>query len=232
VHSTAAEEAQAVDGNSAGARALEDSSLTAQVPSHDWGGSAMWSRATWRCSSHSASAAISVLQGIQRGGLQYDVPGRELRRPRAERLLSGGAQNLSGALCRRSQGRSPASHRAERARHRWKTTTATHRRDATGNDAEHESYPDSSRRHSHARRAALPAVLAVSFHAAYYRAFRARTTPSCSQAGELDVDHDSNPYLSAENAGDARAGSRRPAARWGEVKGTWYVAITQLQLYP
>src|SRR5262249_24960202 len=65
----------------------------------------------------------------------------------------------------------------------------------------------------------------LSFHAAYYRAFRA---PNLAELYRKQVSTTSitipNPYLKAENAEGREAGFDFQPIDWLQVKGTWYVA--------
>jgi outer membrane receptor protein involved in Fe transport len=65
----------------------------------------------------------------------------------------------------------------------------------------------------------------LSFHAAYYRAFRA---PNLAELYRKQVSPTSitvpNPFLKAENAEGREAGFDFQPIEWLQVKGTWYVA--------
>ena len=222
------EEAQRSTAIRAGGRALEDSSLTAQIPSHDWGGSAMWSR-----------GGIPYLESFSVGGdfrhyqgdfnevdFNTTCPGATCG-ALTRNVSSGGAQNLSGAFIQAIAApitplRIELSARVDR----WDNNNG-HSIDATPTTAANSTiYPDSSKT-AFSPRVGLRYQLfsALSFHAAYYRAFRA---PNLAELYRKQVSSTSitlpNPYLSAENAEGREAGFDFQPIDWIQVKGTWYVA--------
>src|SRR5262245_34887243 len=85
-------------------RAQEDSSLTAAIPSHDWGGSAVWSRTgLWHLESFSVGGDFRHYQGdfneidFNTGGCATAPTGANCH-TLARGVSSGGAQSLSGVF--------------------------------------------------------------------------------------------------------------------------------------
>jgi outer membrane receptor protein involved in Fe transport len=206
-------------------RAVEDSSVVASIPSHDWGASALWSR-----------AGLLRLESLTIGGDyrhydgNYDERDYNTTCPGAScgvflrSILSGGDQALSGAFAQ-AIAAPLAPVRLELALRvdRWDNANG-HAIDASGTTL----YPDSSRTRLSPRVGIRYQVLpALSFHAAWYEAFRA---PNLAELYRKQINATAsqvtlpNPYLSAESAQGREVGLDWQPLAWVQVKGTWYVA--------
>ncbi|MDB4873636.1 MAG: TonB-dependent receptor [Gemmatimonadetes bacterium] len=224
-------EAQRSTAIRAGGRAAEDSSLTATIPSHDWGGSAQWTRSnTWMLESFSVGGDFRHYQGdFNEVDFNTTCPGVNCGKL-ARTVSSGGSQNLSGAFIQAIAApiaplRIELSARVDR----WDNNNG-HSLDvtptATSNVTNTKSYGDSSKT-AFSPRVGLRYQLfsSLSLHAAYYRAFRA---PNLAELYRKQVSSTSitipNPYLAAENAEGREAGFDWQPIDWIQFKGTWYVA--------
>ena len=206
-------------------RTVEDSSVLATIPSHDWGGSVLWTR-----------SALLHLESFTVGGDyrhydgNYDERDYNTTCPGAtcgnflRAILSGGDQALSGAFVQAIA--APAAplrlELALRIDH-WDNANG-HAIDASGATL----YPDSSRTRLSPRIGVrYQALSALSFHASYYEAFRA---PNLAELYRKQINASAsqitlpNPYLSAESARGREVGLDWQPLAWAQVKGTWYVA--------
>jgi iron complex outermembrane receptor protein len=221
-------EAQRSTAIRAGGRAAEDSSLTATIPSHDWGGSAMWSRhGIGMLESFSVGGDFRHYQGdYNEVDFNTSCPGVNCG-TLSRKVSSGGSQNLSGAFIQATAAplarlRVELSARVDR----WDNNDG-HSLDTTpGGATNTKTYADSSKSAFSPRVGVRYQLLSsLSFHAAYYRAFRA---PNLAELYRKQVSSTSitlpNPYLSAENAEGREAGLDWQPADWVQFKGTWYVA--------
>jgi outer membrane receptor protein involved in Fe transport len=218
---------------SAATRAAEDSSLNAEIPSHDWGGSAIWTR-----------NFASMFQSFSVGGdfrhyqgdyneIDYNTAGCATGTVAtcgtiARTVSSGGSQNLSGIFAQAviapwTPLRVELSARGDR----WDNNDG-HSVDNTppATVVNTTSYGDSSK-NAFSPRIGLRYQIVSSFsvHAAYYRAFRA---PNLAELYRKQVSATQitvpNPYLSSENAEGREAGFDWQPMDWVQLKGTWYVA--------
>jgi iron complex outermembrane receptor protein len=218
---------------SAATRAAEDSSLSAVIPSHDWGASAIWTR-----------TKLSFLESFSVGGdfrhYQGDFNETDFNTSGcaagtaatcgtiARTISSGGSQNLSGVFAQAifaplTPLRLELSARGDR----WDNNDG-HSVDNTPPSPTFNTttYGDSSKT-AFSPRAGIRYQVFSSFslHAAYYRAFRA---PNLAELYRKQVSPTQvtipNPYLSAENAEGREAGFDWQPLDWVQMKGTWYVA--------
>jgi outer membrane receptor protein involved in Fe transport len=208
----------------AATRADEDSSLRATIPSHDWGASALWTRSGLRhLESFSAGGDFRHYQG-DFNEIDYNTtcPGTSCG-SETRRVSSGGAQSLSGAFVQAiAAPLSPVRVELSARVDRWDNADGH----SVASNTAPVSYPDSSET-AFSPRVGLryQAFSTLSFHAAYYRAFRA---PNLAELYRKQVSSTQitipNPYLAAENAEGREAGFDWQPLDWVQVKGTWYVA--------
>lgn len=208
----------------AGARAFEDSSIVADIPSHDWGASAQWTR-----------TGLFHLESVSIGGDyrhyngNFDEVNFSTTCPGAScgavtrRVLSGGDQALSGAFVQVIAAPvSPLRVELSARVDRWVNSNGTSVDAVAGTTR----YPDSSKT-AFSPRVGLRYQVHRTFalHAAGYRAFRA---PNLAELYRKQVSASSitlpNPYLKAENAEGREAGFDWQPTGWAQLKGTWYVA--------
>jgi outer membrane receptor protein involved in Fe transport len=218
------EEQRSTNIRVAATRANEDSSLRATIPSHDWGGSAMWTRGGLvGLESFSVGGDFRHYQGdFNEVDFNTTCPGVACG-SLVRTVSSGGAQNLSGAFVQGiaapiSNVRVELSARVDR----WDNSDGH----SIASNAAAVTYADSSKT-AFSPRVGIryQAFSSLSFHAAYYRAFRA---PNLAELYRKQVSSTSitipNPYLKAENAEGREAGLDWQPLDWIQVKGTWYVA--------
>ena len=213
-------------------RSAEDSSLHAAIPSHDWGGSASWSK-----------SMSGVLQSFSFGGdfrhyqgdyneIDYSTTGCATAAVTcgtiARTVSSGGSQNLSGVFAQAILAPfTPLTVELSARGDRWDNNNG-HAVDNTPPSTTFNSttYGDSSK-NAFSPRVGVRYQIHPSFalRAAYYRAFRA---PNLAELYRKQVSSTSitvpNPYLSAENAEGREAGFDWQPLDWVQMKGTWYVA--------
>ncbi|MDB4884857.1 MAG: TonB-dependent receptor [Gemmatimonadetes bacterium] len=208
-----------------GGRAAEDSSVVANIPSHDWGTSALWTRGgiPWM-------ESVSVGADYRHYNGNYDERDYNTSCPGAScgsflrSILSGGDQALSGAFVQ-AIAAPLAPLRVEVA------LRVDHWDNANGRTADASGtveYPDSSKsRFSPRIGLRYQALPSLSFHGAYYEAFRA---PNLAELYRKQINANAsqitlpNPYLGAESARGREVGLDWQPAAWMQVKGTWYVA--------
>ncbi|MGH7618292.1 MAG: TonB-dependent receptor, partial [Gemmatimonadaceae bacterium] len=218
---------------SAATRAVEDSSLTAAIPSHDWGGSAVWTRnGIFGLESFSVGGDFRHYQGdynevdFNTGGCASAPTGANCH-TLARNVSSGGSQNLSGVFAQAifapvAPLRIEVSARGDR----WDNNDGHSLTSVPGTAATNVTYGDSSKNAFSPRVGVRYNVMSnLSFHAAYYRAFRA---PNLAELYRKQVSPTSitipNPFLKAENAEGREAGFDYQPMDWLQMKGTWYVA--------
>lgn len=208
------------------ARTAEDSSLTAQIPSHDWGASAQW---TWQGALHLESlGAGGDLRHYQGDFNEVDFatagcPASPTCGSISQRVSSGGNQTLSGAFVQ-AIAAPVAPLRIE----------ASARVDAWDNDDGHSlvsggaaaTYPNEHKTAFSPRLGARYDLFkGFSLHGAVYKAFRA---PNLAELYRKQVSPTSitvpNPNLSPETALGREAGFDWQPVDWIQFKGTWYVA--------
>ena len=209
-----------------GGRAAEDSSLTAEIPSHDWGASAQWTK-----------GGIPYLESFSVGGdyrhyqgdfneIDFNTTGC----PTATNcgaftrsVSSGGAQSLSGVFAQIIAApvaplRIELSARVDR----WDNSDGH----SIATNVAPVAYPDSSKTAFSPRVGVKYQMFSqLAFHAAYYKAFRA---PNLAELYRKSVSPTQitipNPYLKAENAEGREVGFDLQPIDWMQVKGTFYVA--------
>lgn len=218
------ENQRATTVRSATLRNAEDSSSNAQIPSHDWGASALWTRpAVAGLESFSVGADYRHVQGDY-NEIDYNTtcPGATCGSI-ARQISSGGNQALSGAFVQAIA--APAAPlRIE----------LSGRVDQWNNDDGHSlvtggtqtTYADRSKTAFSPRLGArYQVVSSFSLHAAVYKAFRA---PNLAELYRKQVSPTSitvpNPDLSAETALGREVGFDWQPFQWIQAKGTYYVA--------
>jgi outer membrane receptor protein involved in Fe transport len=218
---------------SAATRSAEDSSLTATIPSHDWGGSAIWTRTTSGVlASFSVGGDFRHYQGDY-NEVDFNTSGCASGtvatcHTLARTVSSGGSQSLSGVFAQAILAPwTPLRIELSARGDRWENNDG-HSVDNTPPSTTFNttSYGDSSK-NAFSPRAGIryQAFSSLSFHAAYYRAFRA---PNLAELYRKQVSATSitlpNPYLESENAEGREAGFDWQPINWFQLKGTYYVA--------
>jgi iron complex outermembrane receptor protein len=212
------------------ARGAEDSTGRATIPSHDWGGSVMWSRSgLFKLESFAIGGDFRHYQG-DLNEIQYsngNCPGTPPCGTETARISSGGAQNLSGAFVQAVL--SPMEKLNVQLSARvdvWDNTDGHSVNTQTGLPTETVVYGDSIKT-AFSPRVGFKYQLSptLAFHAAYYRAFRA---PNLAELYRKQVSSTEirlpNPFLRAENAEGREVGIDYQPRDWFQAKGTWYVA--------
>jgi outer membrane receptor protein involved in Fe transport len=209
---------------SAALRDVEDSSLTAEIPSHDWGASTQWSRADLvGLESFSFGGDFRHYQGdFNEVDFNTSCPGASCGSV-TRRVSSGGEQTLGGAFAQMIA--SPIEplriELSARVDH-WSNDNG-HSADVAAGTV---SYPDKTR-NAFSPRLGMRLQLAPSFsiHGAAYKAFRA---PNLAELYRKQISATSitvpNPDLAAETALGREAGFDWQPVHWLQAKGTWYVA--------
>jgi len=217
---------------SAATRAQEDSSLTAVIPSHDWGASAVWTRTgLLGLESFSLGGDFRHYQG-DFNEVDFNTAGCATNTAAtchtlARNVSSGGAQSLSGVFAQAILAPfTPLRIELSARGDRWDNTDGHSLSTAPGAATSAVSYGDSSKSAFSPRVGIRYNLVSnLSFHAAYYRAFRA---PNLAELYRKQVSPTSitvpNPFLKAENAEGREAGFDFQPIDWLQVKGTWYVA--------
>jgi outer membrane receptor protein involved in Fe transport len=208
----------------AGGRAAEDSSVVADIPSHDWGASAMWTRAgLLGLESFSLGGDYRHMQGnFDEVDYNTTCPGATCGAP-VRTILSGGDQSLSGVFAQAIAAplqplRVELSARADQ----WSNDNGRSADAAAGT----VTYPDRSKS-SFSPRLGVRYQLssALSLHGAVYRAFRAPNLAELYRKQITPVQITvPNPNLSPETALGREMGLDWQPTHWVQVKGTYYVA--------
>jgi iron complex outermembrane receptor protein len=210
----------------AGGRAAEDSSIVANVPSHDWGASAMWTRTgLMGLESFSLGGDYRHMQG-NFDEVDFNTAGCPLAASCgtvARTILSGGDQALSGVFAQAIA--SPiAPLRVELSARvdQWNNNDG-HSIDAA---AGAQTYQDRSKTSFSPRLGIRYSLLSdLSFHGAVYRAFRA---PNLAELYRKQITATTvtipNPNLAPETALGREVGLDWQPGNWVQVKGTYYVA--------
>ena len=210
----------------AGGRIAEDSSVVANIPSHDWGASAIWTRTNWmRLASLSLGGDFRHMQGnfdevdFNTAGCPAAATCGQIART----ILSGGDQSLSGLFAQAIAApwtplRIELSGRVDQ----WNNDNGKSIDAAAGP----QNYPDRSKTAFSPRIGARYQLLSnLSFHGAVYKAFRA---PNLAELYRKQISATSttipNPDLAAETALGREAGIDFQPVTWLQMKGTWYVA--------
>jgi outer membrane receptor protein involved in Fe transport len=218
---------------SAATRAVEDSSLAATIPSHDWGASAVWTRTgLFHMQSFSVGTDFRHYQGdfneidFNTAGCATAPTGPNCH-TLARNVSSGGAQNLSGVFAQAILApAAPLRIELSARGDRWDNNDGHSLTSVPGGATGVVSYGDSSKSAFSPRVGVrYNATSNLSFHAAYYRAFRA---PNLAELYRKTVSSSSitvpNPFLKAETAEGREAGFDFQPMDWIQLKGTWYVA--------
>jgi len=202
--------------------------VAALIPSHDWGGSALWTRtALVGLESFSVGGDFRHYQGaFDEVDFNTSCPGANCGRF-VRKIWSGGDQNLSGAFVQAiavplAKLRVELGLRADR----WDNNNGLAVDSATTKNT--TTYPDSSKTAFSPRLGARYQLTpSLSVHSAYYRAFRA---PNLAELYRKQINANAsqitlpNPYLKAEYAEGREAGLDWQPLDWLQVKGTWYIA--------
>jgi outer membrane receptor protein involved in Fe transport len=209
-------------------RQCEDSSVVANLPSHDWGGSAMWTRG-WDRLGVLGLESVSVGGDYRHYAGDFDevdfnttCPGASCGRV-TRTILSGGEQALSGAFVQAiASPVTPLRVELSARVDRWDNTGGRSVDAAAGLTR----YPDSSKTAFSPRVGARWQVLPkLALHGAYYQAFRA---PNLAELYRKQISPTQitlpNPYLKAERALGREVGLTWQPAAWIDAKGTFYVA--------
>lgn len=209
---------------SSDSRQCEDSNVVANIPSHDLGVSAIWTReAIMRLQSFSVGGDFRRMEG------EYDETDFGTGCPGAScgsitrTVLSGGDQTLSGVFAQAIAApvdklRIELSARVDR----W-TNDNGHSFDATVGDT---TYANRSKSAFSPRLGARYQLLeSLAIRGALYDAFRA---PNLAELYRKQISATSttipNPDLSPERAFGKEIGLDWQPAEWIQMKGTWYVA--------
>jgi iron complex outermembrane receptor protein len=215
---------------SAATRAAEDSSSNAQIPSHDWGASAQWTRSNaWHLESFSVGADFRHYQGDY-NEIDYATSGCPVNPACGaitQRVSSGGNQSLSGAFVQAiaaplSKLRLEASARVDQ----WNNDDGHSLTTSASGTQAAAAYPNKTAG-AFSPRLGVRYQLASTFsvRAAAYKAFRA---PNLAELYRKQVSPTSitipNPTLSSENALGREVGFDWQPASWVQARGTWYVA--------
>jgi outer membrane receptor protein involved in Fe transport len=209
---------------SATLRNFEDSSLTAAIPSHDWGSSAQWTRTGLRAfESFSVGGDYRHYQGdFNEVDYNTSCPGASCGAV-TRRVSSGGDQSLGGVFAQIiAAPLAPLRVELSARVDHWSNDDG-HSADAAAGTV---SYADRTRNAFSPRLGMRFEVTpAFSVHAAAYKAFRAPNLAELYRkqisATQITVP---NPGLSAETALGREAGLDWQPSHWLQLKGTWYVA--------
>ena len=204
-------------------RAAEDSSAVADIPSHDWGASALWTRGLPGLESFSVGADYRRMSG------NYDEVSFSTACPGAScgnvtrTVFSGGEQSLSGAFVQAIAAPLAPLRVELGARVDGWSNTGGRSVDATAGTT---TYPDRRRAAFSPRLGVRYRVLpSLSVHGAVYHAFRA---PNLAELFRKQVSATQitlpNPDLAAETALGREAGLDWQPLAWLQLKGTLYVA--------
>jgi outer membrane receptor protein involved in Fe transport len=208
----------------AGARAAEDSSLVANIPSHDWGASAMWTRTgLLGLESFSVGGDYRHMNGnFDEVDFSTACPGANCGTI-TRTVLSGGDQALGGAFAQAiASPISPLRVELSARVDSWSNSNG-HSIDAASGAV---TYAARSKTSFSPRLGVRYELLSnLSFHGAVYRAFRA---PNLAELYRKQISTTQitvpNPNLAPETALGREAGLDWQPANWVQVKGTYYVA--------
>lgn len=208
----------------AGGRAAEDSNVVANIPSHDWGASAVWTRAgLLGLESFTAGADYRHMQGnFDEVDFNTACPGASCGTV-VRRVLSGGDQALSGAFAQAiAAPLTPLRIELSARVDQWNNNDG-HSIDAASGAV---NYADRSKSAFSPRLGVRYQLLSsLSIHGAVYHAFRAPNLAELYRkqisATQITVP---NPNLSPETALGREAGLDWQPLEWLQMKGTWYVA--------
>ena len=210
----------------AGGRVAEDSSIVANIPSHDWGASAMWTRSgLLGLESFSVGGDYRHMQG-NFDEVDFNTAGCPAAGncgAIARTILSGGDQALSGLFAQAiASPITPLRVELSARVDQWNNDNG-HSVDAA---AGAQTYPDRSKTSFSPRVGVRYALLSnLSLHGAVYRAFRA---PNLAELYRKQITTTTvtipNPNLAPETAFGRELGLDWQPAAWVQLKGTYYVA--------
>lgn len=210
----------------AGGRVAEDSSIVANIPSHDWGASAMWTRSgLLGLESFSVGGDYRHMQG-NFDEVDFNTAGCPAAGncgAIARTILSGGDQALSGLFAQAiASPITPLRVELSARVDQWNNDNG-HSVDAA---AGAQTYPDRSKTSFSPRVGMRYALLSnLSLHGAVYRAFRA---PNLAELYRKQITTTTvtipNPNLAPETAFGRELGLDWQPAAWVQLKGTYYVA--------
>lgn len=211
-------------------RNAEDSSLTASIPSHDWGGSAQWTRAgLWHLESLAFGADFRHYQG-DFNEVDFGTSGCPIGATCGtvtQHVSSGGNQSLSGAFAQAiaypvAPLRIELSARVDEWQNNGGHSLATN----TAGVTNPQTYANRSKGAFSPRLGARYQLLpTLALRAAVYKAFRA---PNLAELYRKQVSSTSitipNPNLSPETALGREVGLDWQPVEWVQLKGAYYVA--------
>lgn len=205
-------------------RVAEDSSVVAKIPSHDWGGSAQWTRTNvLGLESISAGADYRHYNGAyDEVDFNTSCPGTNCGKL-TRTIWSGGDQSLSGVFVQAiaapvAKLRVELSARTDR----WSNDNGK----SVDASAGSVTYANRSK-NAFSPRVGAKYQITQTFgvHAAYYKAFRA---PNLAELYRKQISTTSitlpNPDLKPEFAAGREAGIDWQPAQWLQAKGTYYIA--------
>jgi outer membrane receptor protein involved in Fe transport len=205
-------------------RQCEDSNVVANIPSHDWGASAVWTRSgAWHLESFSVGGDYRRMTGaFDEVDFNTTCPGANCGKV-ARTIWSGGNQALSGAFAQAIAAPiAPVRVELSARVDRWGNNDGRSV-DATQGTTDYQDRTKTAFSPRVGVRYQL--VPALSFHGAVYQAFRA---PNLAELYRKQISPTQitipNPDLKPETALGREAGLDWQPADWVQVKGTWYVA--------
>lgn len=205
-------------------RQCEDSSIDANIPSHDLGVSAIWTRdAILHLQSFSVGGDFRRMEGeYDETDFNTSCPGVSCGSV-SRTILSGGDQTLSGIFAQAIAAPIEKLRIELSARGDFWTNDNGHSFDATAGDT---TYANRSKSAFSPRLGARYQLLeSLAIRGALYDAFRA---PNLAELYRKQISATSitipNPDLSPERAFGREIGLDWQPAEWIQMKGTWYVA--------
>lgn len=205
-------------------RSIEDSSLTASIPSHDWGASAQWTRSNIPVlQSFSVGADYRHYQGnFDEVDFNTTCPGANCGTI-ARTVSSGGDQSLSGAFVQAIAAPvKPITLELSARVDQWSNNNG-HSNDAAAGPTVYDNKSKTS--FSPRFGAVYQIVPAFALRGAVYKAFRAPNLAELYRkqisATQITVP---NPDLKAETAVGREVGFDFQPTGWLQAKGTYYVA--------
>jgi iron complex outermembrane receptor protein len=206
------------------ARQCEDSSVVADIPSHDWGASVSWTRTgAWHLESFSVGGDYRRMTGaFDETDFNTTCPGANCGKV-ARTIWSGGDQELSGAFAQAIAAPiAPVRVELSARVDRWGNNNGRSV-DATQGTMD---YDDRTKTAFSPRVGVRYQVIpTLAFHGAVYKAFRA---PNLAELYRKQISPTQitipNPDLKPETALGREAGLDWQPADWLQFKGTWYVA--------
>jgi iron complex outermembrane receptor protein len=206
------------------ARQCEDSSVVANIPSHDWGVSAVWTRtAARRLESISVGGDYRRMTGaFDEVDFNTTCPGVNCGKV-ARTIWSGGDQELSGVFAQAiAAPLAPVRVELSARVDRWSNNNGRSV-DATQGTTDYENRTKTA--FSPRLGVRYQVIPTLAFHGAVYQAFRA---PNLAELYRKQISATSitnpNPDLKPETALGREGGLDWQPVAWMQLKGTWYVA--------